>query len=176
MGKPLPGVETRIVEGELQVRAATLPTFFAGYLGADGAPELIDGEWWATGDLVRSDEDGYLFHEGRADDMITSSGYRIGPGEVESALISHPAVAEAAAVPAPDPDRGSVVRAVVVTSGGEPSDGLVARSSRSTSRRRPPRTSSRGSSSSRTRCRGPRAASQARRAALALGVVASSAA
>ena len=125
MGKPLPGVETRITEGELQVRAATLPTFFAGYVAADGAPDLVDGEWWATGDLVRSDEDGYLFHEGRADDIITSSGYRIGPGEVESALLSHPAVAEAAAVAAPDPDRGSVVRAVIVTSGREPSDELA---------------------------------------------------
>ena len=106
------------------MRAATLPTFFAGYVGADGAPDLVDGEWWATGDLVRSDEDGYLFHEGRADDMITSSGYRIGPGEVESALLSHPAVAEAAAVAAPDPERGSVVKAVIVTSGREPSDEL----------------------------------------------------
>ena len=77
-------------------------------------PDLVDGEWWATGDLVREDEDGHFFHEGRADDMITSSGYRIGPGEVESALLTHPAVAEAAAVSHPDPERGSVVRAVVV--------------------------------------------------------------
>ena len=106
MGKPLPGVETRIPDDELQVRAASLPTFFAGYLGEEGGPALLDGEWWATGDLVRADEDGYLFHEGRRDDVITSSGYRIGPSEVESALLSHPAVAEAAAVAAPDPERG----------------------------------------------------------------------
>ena len=74
---------------------------------------------------MREDDDGYLFHEGRRDDVITSSGYRIGPGEVESALLSHPAVAEAAAVAAPDPERGSVVKAVVVTSGREPSDELA---------------------------------------------------
>ena len=127
MGRPLPGVEIRIAEGELQLRASSSATFFSRYLDADGPPELIDGEWWATGDLVHADEDGYLFHEGRRDDLITSSGYRIGPAEVESALMSHPAVADAAAVPAPDPERGSVVRAIVVPAGGyEPSDELAA--------------------------------------------------
>ena len=110
MGKPLPGMETRIVEGELQLRAASSPTFFSRYL--DG--ERFEGEWWPTGDLVREDEDGYLFFEGRGDDIILSSGYRIGPTEVEAALLSHPAVAEAAAVAAPDPERGAVVRAIVV--------------------------------------------------------------
>ena len=75
---------------------------------------------------MREDEDGHFFHEGRADDMITSSGYRIGPGEVESALMSHPAVAEAAAVPHPDPERGSVVRAVVVLREGAGDDALAA--------------------------------------------------
>jgi acyl-coenzyme A synthetase/AMP-(fatty) acid ligase len=122
MGRPLPGFETRIADGELQLRAATCPTFFRGYL--DG--ERFDGEWWATGDLVESDEDGYLFFEGRSDDVILSSGYRIGPFEVESALLSHPAVAEAAAVAAPDPERGSVVRAIVVLREGTPSDELAA--------------------------------------------------
>ena len=63
---------------------------------------------------MREDEDGYLWFEGRSDDVIISAGYRIGPFEVESALVSHPAVAEAAAVAAPDEERGSVVRAVVV--------------------------------------------------------------
>jgi acetyl-CoA synthetase len=124
IGHPLPGIEVRIADGELQVRADTCPTFFAGYLG-EGDPELVDGEWWATGDLVREDEDGYLFHEGRADDMINSSGYRIGPYEVESALVTHPAVAEAAAVAAPDAERGSVVRAVVVLRDREPTDELA---------------------------------------------------
>lgn len=125
MGQPLPGIETRIAAGELQVRASSCPTFFSGYLDEDGGPALVDGEWWATGDLVREDEDGYLFHEGRGDDIISSSGYRIGPGEVESALLTHPAVAEAAAVAAPDPERGSVVKAVVVPAGREPSAELA---------------------------------------------------
>src|SRR5690349_8783027 len=121
MGKPLPGMETRIVEGELQLRAASSPTFFSHYL--DG--ERFEGEWWQTGDLVRADEDGYLFFEGRGDDIILSSGYRIGPTEVESALLSHPAVAEAAAVAAPDPERGAVVRAIVVLRDGNGDEGLA---------------------------------------------------
>jgi acyl-coenzyme A synthetase/AMP-(fatty) acid ligase len=127
MGKPLPGMETRVVgaeaggPGELQLRAASSPTFFSRYL--DG--ERFASEWWPTGDLVRADADGYLFFEGRDDDIILSSGYRIGPFEVESALQSHPAVAEAAAVAAPDPERGSVVRAVVVPREREPSEALA---------------------------------------------------
>ena len=132
MGRPLPGVEVRVARGssgdgasevgELQLRAATSPTFFARYL--DGEP--FDGEWWPTGDRVREDADGYLWFEGRSDDLILSSGYRIGPFEVESALLTHPAVAEAAAVAAPDPERGSVVRAIVVLrDGSAPSDGLA---------------------------------------------------
>jgi acyl-coenzyme A synthetase/AMP-(fatty) acid ligase len=121
MGKPLPGLEIRLVEGELQLRAASAPTFFSRYL--DG--ERFRDEWWATGDLVREDEDGYLYFEGRDDDIILSSGYRIGPFEVESALLSHPAVAEAAAVAAPDPERGAVVRAIVVPREREPSEDLA---------------------------------------------------
>jgi acetyl-CoA synthetase len=127
MGRPLPGIETRIAGGEddgvgeLQLRAASSPTFFSRYL--DG--ERFEGEWWPTGDLVRADADGYLFFEGRDDDIILSSGYRIGPFEVESALQSHPAVAEAAAVAAADPERGSVVRAIVVPRDREPSEELA---------------------------------------------------
>jgi acetyl-CoA synthetase len=127
MGKPLPGFEVRIEgengdeAGELQLRPPSCPTFFARYL--DGEP--FEGEWWQTGDLVRADPDGYLYFEGRSDDLILSSGYRIGPFEVESALVSHPAVAEAAAVAAPDRERGSVVRAIVVLRDAEPSEQLV---------------------------------------------------
>ncbi len=121
MGRALPGIETRIEEGELQVRASTVPTFFDRYLGE----EPFAGEWWPTGDQVSRDEDGYLWFEGRDDDIIVTAGYRVGPFEVESALISHPAVAEAAAVAAPDPERGSVVRAVVVLREGEPSEALA---------------------------------------------------
>ena len=134
MGRPLPGIETRIVpagdtaaDGELQLRASTCPTFFSGYLDDpdDLRGLLVDGEWWRTGDLVRADGDGYLYFEGRDDDIILSSGYRIGPFEVESALVSHPAVAEAAAVAAPDSERGSGVRAIVVLRDGRPSDQLA---------------------------------------------------
>ena len=121
MGRPLPGIEVRVNEGELEVRPETVPTFFSHYLGE----EPFEGEWWPTGDDVREDEDGYLWFEGREDDIILSAGYRIGPFEVESALVSHPKVAEAAAVAAPDEERGSVVRAVVVLRDGEPSDGLI---------------------------------------------------
>jgi acyl-coenzyme A synthetase/AMP-(fatty) acid ligase len=121
MGRPLPGIETRIADGELQIRVSTCPTFFSRYLDS----EAFDGEWWPTGDVVRADADGYLFYEGRADDLILSSGYRIGPFEVESALLTHPAVAEAAAVPAPDRERGAVVRAIVVLREGEGSAELA---------------------------------------------------
>jgi acyl-coenzyme A synthetase/AMP-(fatty) acid ligase len=108
MGKPLPGFELWVEGGELCANPASIPTFFL-----DG-PEDV----WRTGDRVREDEDGYLWFEGRTDDVIISAGYRIGPFEVESALVSHPAVAEAAAVAAPDEVRGQVVRAVVVLRDG----------------------------------------------------------
>jgi acyl-coenzyme A synthetase/AMP-(fatty) acid ligase len=116
MGKPLPGFQIWVENGELVLDPATIPTI------------TIDAPagTWHTGDRVRQDEDGYLWFEGRADDVIISAGYRIGPFEVESALVSHQAVAEAAAVSAPDEIRGAVVRAVVVLRDGyEPSDDLV---------------------------------------------------
>jgi acetyl-CoA synthetase len=117
MGRPLPGFKAWIDAGELVIDPAHLPTFF------------IDGDRerpWRTGDRVSEDEDGYLWFEGRTDDVIISAGYRIGPFEVESALVAHPAVAEAAAVAAPDEVRGQVVRAVVVLQPGhEPSDELA---------------------------------------------------
>jgi acyl-coenzyme A synthetase/AMP-(fatty) acid ligase len=115
MGLPLPGVKLWVDDGELVADAATVPTFFLRYLGEDPRPA---GEPWRTGDRVTQDEDGYLFFEGRTDDVIISAGYRIGPFEVESALVSHSAVAEAAVVAAPDDERGSVVRAVVVLRDG----------------------------------------------------------
>lgn len=121
MGRPLPGFALRIAGGELQVRVASCPTFFSHYLGG----EPFVGDWWPTGDMVREDADGYLWYEGRHDDLIVSAGYRIGPSEVESALLTHPAVAEAAAVPAPDPERGSVVKAVIVSRDRAPSEELA---------------------------------------------------
>jgi acetyl-CoA synthetase len=125
MGRPLPGVALEVIDGELVLTApASDPTFFIGYL--DGAP-APEHEAWRTGDRVRSDEDGYLYFEGRMDDVIISAGYRIGPFEVESALVSHDAVAEAAVVAAPDDERGSVVRAVIVLREGfAPSAALTA--------------------------------------------------
>ncbi len=113
MGRALPGVELSVRDGELVANPATVPTFFLGYLGEDRP----SGDW-RTGDRVSEDADGYLWFEGRSDDVIVSAGYRIGPFEVESALVAHPAVAEAAAVSAPDPERGAVVRAVVVLRDG----------------------------------------------------------
>jgi acyl-coenzyme A synthetase/AMP-(fatty) acid ligase len=155
MGRALPGVRLSVVEGELVADPASVPTFFLGYLGeqvrrvpeadvsgdrgfalrARGASEASPwsvadradtGEPWRTGDRVREDREGYLYFEGRGDDVIVSAGYRIGPFEVESALVAHPAVAEAAAVAAPDEERGAVVRAVVVLREGQaPSAALV---------------------------------------------------
>jgi acetyl-CoA synthetase len=121
MGRPLPGVRLDVVDGELVVDPASVPTFFLGYLG-----ERAPAGTWRTGDRVTADADGFLYFEGRTDDVIISAGYRIGPFEVESALVAHPAVAEAAVVAAPDAERGSVVRAVVVLRDGQvPSDELA---------------------------------------------------
>jgi acyl-coenzyme A synthetase/AMP-(fatty) acid ligase len=111
MGRPLPGIDLRVADGELVLAdPATDPTFFVGYLDGTRPPPGA----WRTGDRVGVDDDGYLYFEGRTDDVIISAGYRIGPFEVESALVAHPAVEEAAVVAAPDDERGSVVRAVVV--------------------------------------------------------------
>jgi acyl-coenzyme A synthetase/AMP-(fatty) acid ligase len=134
MGRALPGFALRVAGdsdagAELQVRVASCPTFFSRYLDEEPgavADRLVDGEWWPTGDVVRRDPDGFLWYEGRDDDLIMSSGYRIGPFEVESALLTHPAVAEAAAVGEPDPERGAVVRAIVVLRDGQAGDQLAA--------------------------------------------------
>ncbi|HLI33102.1 MAG TPA: AMP-binding protein [Solirubrobacteraceae bacterium] len=142
MGRPLPGVRAWVEDGELLCDPRSVPTFCLGYIGEEvrradgGRVQAAAGGWqvadagrrslWRTGDRVREDEEGFLHFEGRADDVIISAGYRIGPFEVESALLSHPAVAEAAAVAAPDPERGSVVRAVVVLREGfAPSEELA---------------------------------------------------
>ena len=129
MGRALPGMGLAVVDGELTVDPKTVPTFFLGYLD-EQVRRHHDGSWhvqdrrdagpWHTGDKVGEDHEGWLYFEGRGDDVIVSAGYRIGPFEVESALVAHPAVAEAAAVAAPDEERGSVVRAVVVLRDGAP--------------------------------------------------------
>jgi acetyl-CoA synthetase len=131
MGRPLPGFKLDVVDehgipakdGELVLEPVTVPTFFRGYLGE---PEHPRHRRWHTGDHVRRDADGFLWFEGRLDDVILSAGYRIGPFEVESALLEHPSVAEAAAVAAPDEERGAVVRAIVVLRDGwDPGDALA---------------------------------------------------
>jgi acyl-coenzyme A synthetase/AMP-(fatty) acid ligase len=121
MGKPINGIDAWVEDGELVVDPATVPTFFLGYLGQ----EPPTGPW-RTGDRVDTDADGYLYFQGRADDVIVSAGYRIGPFEVESVLAEHPAVAEAAVVAVADAERGEVVRAVVVLApGAEASEALA---------------------------------------------------
>ncbi|MFB6094516.1 MAG: acyl-CoA synthetase [Halanaeroarchaeum sp.] len=138
MGKPTPGLETTIIDtqdeaeveqgeiGEIAVPVDN-PGIFDGYYEKPHLDErTFDGEYYRTGDLAREDEDGYFFFEGRADDIIISSGYRIGPFEVEDALVSHEAVSEAAAVGSPHDERGSVVKAyVVLTDDAEPSEALA---------------------------------------------------
>jgi acyl-coenzyme A synthetase/AMP-(fatty) acid ligase len=116
MGKPLPGFKMWIEHGELVLDPATIPT-----ITIDAPPGT-----WHTGDRVREDDDGYLWFEGRADDVIISAGYRIGPFEVESACVEHPAVKEAAAVASPDERRGNIVKAFIVLTGShQPSDELA---------------------------------------------------
>jgi acyl-coenzyme A synthetase/AMP-(fatty) acid ligase len=122
MGKPLPGVEVAILEGQLAIRLPN-PQVMLGYWDepertAAAKARVGDAEYWLTGDVVRQDADGYLFYEGRTDDIISSAGYRIGPMEVENALLEHPAVQESAAVAKPDAERGEIVKAVVVLRSG----------------------------------------------------------
>lgn len=136
MGKALEGTRLTVVDGELVADPNSVPTFFLGYLGEDLRRDT-DGSWivedrrdagpWHTGDRVREDQDEYLHFEGRADDVIVSAGYRIGPFEVESALVAHPAVAEAAAVASPDEERGAIVRAIVVLREGHAPSAQLAR-------------------------------------------------
>ncbi|KYP80529.1 acyl--CoA ligase [Ferroacidibacillus organovorans] len=136
MGKPTPQSEVSILDddghvlktgeiGHIAVKK-TLPTLFQGYLyDPERTAKAFLGNYYITGDLGRFDDDGYLWFEGRSDDMIISAGYTIGPFEVEDALVSHPAVAECAAVASPDDERGHIVKAfIIVKAGVEPTDQL----------------------------------------------------
>jgi acetyl-CoA synthetase len=130
MGRPMPGWDVRILDedenevghgerGEICLRARSNPHYPLGYWRNDeAARETFGGDWFHTKDAATTDGDGYIWYAGRADDVIISAGYRIGPFEVESALVAHEAVAEAAVVAHPDEERGSVVRAVVVLRDG----------------------------------------------------------
>ena len=140
MGLPAPGMVVDVVdedgnvcadgeEGNICVSTEPRPIgLFDGYWQDDErTAEVFHHGWYYTGDRAYRDEDGYLWFVGRADDVILSAAYRIGPFEVESSLIEHPAVAETAVVGKPDPDRGNIVKAwVILAPGYEPSDELTA--------------------------------------------------
>jgi acetyl-CoA synthetase len=140
MGKPSPGYNLDIVdeqgkscevgeEGQIVIYTNESKPIgmFNGYYRDDQLTKTVwrDGVYY-TGDMAWRDEDGYYWFVGRADDVIKSSGYRIGPFEVESALIEHPAVLECAITAVPDPDRGQVVKATIILSKNyQPSDELA---------------------------------------------------
>ncbi len=131
MGKAYPGHRVAVIDdeglecavgvpGDVAVNRYDLhgdpdPIFFLGYWKKQAATEAkFTGDWCRTGDLATRDADGYLWYEGRADDVFKAAGYRIGPGEIENCLVKHPAVANAAVVPKPHRERGAVVKAYVV--------------------------------------------------------------
>jgi acetyl-CoA synthetase len=133
MGKGYPGHQVAVIDdagrlcpagtpGEVAVNRFDVhghpdPVFFLGYWNNDKATKAkYTGDWCRTGDMAVCDEDGYLWYQGRTDDMFKAAGYRIGPGEIENCLVKHPAVANAAVVPKPDQDRGALVKAYVVMS------------------------------------------------------------
>jgi acyl-coenzyme A synthetase/AMP-(fatty) acid ligase len=132
MGKPSPGIDLAVIdddgsvlpagrEGDVAVRVkpARPPGLFKEYRGdEERTQKAFRGDWYLTGDRAYVDEDGYFWFVGRADDVILSAGYRIGPFEVESALLEHPAVVESAVVSSPDDMRGEVVKAFVVLAAG----------------------------------------------------------
>lgn len=137
-GRPGPGCEIRLLdedmhevptgaEGVLCVRRATHPGMMKEYWNKpEQTAEIFRGEWYYSGDVLVQDEEGLFWFKGRSDDVIKASGYRISPFEVESCLVEHPAVLEAAAVASPDAVRGCVVKAyVVLRAGRQPSDELA---------------------------------------------------
>ena len=121
------GVPGDVALHRLDVHSQPDPIFFLGYWNQPDATERkFTGDWCRTGDLAARDADGYLWYQGRADDVFKAAGYRIGPSEIENCLVKHPAVANAAVVPKPDAERGNLVKAYVVLSAGfAPSDELV---------------------------------------------------
>jgi len=146
MGRAYPGHQVAVIDddgrvlpagavGEVAVHRRDIhghpdPVFFLGYLNNDAATRRkYTGDpadsWCRTGDLACQDDDGYLWYRGRADDMFKSAGYRIGPGEIENCLLGHPAVANVAVVPKPDPERGAVVKAFVVLASGRRGDAAL---------------------------------------------------
>jgi acetyl-CoA synthetase len=146
MGRPYPGHRVAVIAddgsecprgtpGDVAVHRRDVhgdpdPVFFLGYWRNDAATRAKftgdpDDSWCRTGDIAVMDDDGYLWYQGRSDDMFKAAGYRIGPGEVENCLIKHPAVANAAVVPKPDAQRGAVVKAYVVLAPGHVGDAAL---------------------------------------------------
>jgi acetyl-CoA synthetase len=141
MGRPVPGWDVEILDederplgvgerGEICLRARSNPHYPLGYWNRpeQDTREVFGGDWFHTKDAAEKDEDGYIWYAGRADDVIISAGYRIGPFEVESACVEHPAVKEAAAVASPDPRRGDIVKAFIVLASGHSGSDEVAES------------------------------------------------
>ena len=144
MGRPYPGHRIALLDdagnevpaeeaGEIAVHrkapdGTSDPVFFIEYFrNPEGTTRKFSGDWCRTGDIAIADDDGYLWYQGRADDMFKAAGYRIGPSEIENCLVRHPAVANAAVVPSPDETRGNVVKAFVVLAPGfSPSSDLEA--------------------------------------------------
>jgi acetyl-CoA synthetase len=144
MGRPYPGHRIAVIDddgrevprgepGDVAINryapdGAPDPIFFVEYFGnPEGTRRKYSGDWCRTGDVAVQDEDGYLWYQGRADDMFKAAGYRIGPSEIENCLVRHAAVANAAVVPSPDEVRGNIVKAfVVLASGHSPSSALEA--------------------------------------------------
>ncbi len=135
MGRPYPGHRVAVIDdagnvvppgaiGEVAMHRRDIhddpdPIFFLEYWRNPAATRSkFTGDWCRTGDLASSDERGYLWYQGRADDVFKAAGYRIGPSEIENCLIKHPAVANVAVVPKPDSERGAVVKAFVVLAAG----------------------------------------------------------
>ena len=144
MGRPYPGHRIAVIDdagntlppgepGEVAVHRIAPdgtpdPVFFIEYFGnRESTRSKFTGDWCRTGDVAVADEGGYLWYQGRADDMFKAAGYRIGPSEIENCLVRHPAVANAAVVPSPDETRGNVVKAFIVLAAGyTPSPALEA--------------------------------------------------
>ena len=142
MGRPYPGHRVAVIDdegrevprgepGEIAINRVAPdgtpdPVFFLEYLhNPDATRKKFTGDWSRTGDVATMDEDGYLWYQGRADDVFKVAGYRVGPSEIENCIVKHPAVANAAVVPSPDETRGNVVKAfIVLAEGHAPSKAL----------------------------------------------------
>ena len=147
MGRPYPGHRIAVIDdageelppgevGDVAVHRRWIdgtadPVFFLGYWDNDEATaRKFTGDWCRTGDQAMADEDGYLWYQGRGDDMFKTAGYRVGPAEIENCIVKHPAVANCAVVPTPDETRGALVKAFIVLAPGEKSSEALADSIR----------------------------------------------